>query len=292
MIDLRKASEEFVRFLLIERGDAPLTAQAYRSDLSEFVNFVEENELFDFGRTTLEGFVRSLSLKGLKTSTIVRKATCARGFLGFLHLRGVPCASLLGFRLPKKERKLPRVLTYDQVEALLSHPDVNTLKGREQRVVLECLYGSGLRVSELCALERKNIFLSPGYLKVLGKGGKERLVPMNDSEKEAIRDYLNCGLKTEEEKTKRFLLENKKSRPRSREWVNLCLKHIAEKALPGVRVTPHMLRHSFATHLLENGATLREIQVLLGHEKIETTQIYTHLDKNDIILKYREIIDK
>lgn len=289
---VQDACEAFLQYLITEKGDVNKTKEAYRYDLSEFLIGKEDMDAKDLKEKDLEDFVMKLSKEGLETSSIIRKATTIRVFYGFLNLEKISMVSLVGFRLPKPERKLPHVLTYEQVDKLLKQPDLDTFEGIRERCILEILYGSGLRVSEAVNLRIENINFSSNFIKVKGKGQKERVIPMGQIEKGFIIKYINAFKSQKGRRPYIYLFESKNKKQLSRSAVNKIVSQLSASAGIQQKVTPHTLRHSFATHLLENGAPLREVQELLGHSNIETTQIYTNLSQKKILDKYDKLLER
>lgn len=286
------AGEAFLQFLITEKGDLFQTKEAYRYDLCEFFEGKANADVEGLEEKDLEEYVKKLSKKGLETSSIIRKATTVRVFFGFLNLQNFCHISLLGFRLPKPERKLPHVLTYEEVDRLLAQPDLESFVGIRERCLLEILYGSGLRVSEAVNLRIENLNLNSNYIKVKGKGQKERVLPIGEVEKRCILKYIHAFKEKNGRRPEKYLFETKDKKTLNRSTINKIIDQLAKAAGIEKKVTPHTLRHSFATHLLENGAPLREVQELLGHTNVETTQIYTNLSQKKIIQTYDELMDK
>lgn len=240
----------------------------------------------------LECFISYLSKKGLKNTSIIRKATTVRGFYSYLNLNGYINVSLIGFRLPKAEKRLPDVLTYDEIEKIINAVDTSNIDGIRNRCIIECLYGSGLRVSEMTHLRIENVNLNSLFFRIFGKGKKERIVPIDKEERNWIIKYLDEFKKICGHRPKIYLFEKTDGSVLERQYVNNLLLNLKTKTGITKNITPHMLRHSFATHLLENGAPLREVQELLGHSNIKTTQIYTNLSSKTIVDKYDEIMEE
>lgn len=286
------AGEAFLQFLITEKGDLFQTKEAYRYDLCEFFEGKANADVEDLEEKDLEEYVKKLSKKGLETSSIIRKATTVRVFFGFLNLQNYCHISLLGFRLPKPERKLPHVLTYEEVDRLLAQPNLESFVGIRERCILEILYGSGLRVSEAVNLRIENLNLNSNYIKVKGKGQKERVLPIGEVEKRFILKYIHAFKDKNGRRPEKYLFETKDKKTLNRSTINKIIDQLGKAAGIEKKVTPHTLRHSFATHLLENGAPLREVQELLGHTNVETTQIYTNLSQKKIIQTYDELMDK
>jgi integrase/recombinase XerD len=279
--DPSTAIDAYLDHLRVERRLAALSVESYSRDLAALARYAEAQGLAveRMTRQDLEAFVRSLMAGGLSPRSTARAVACVRGFFRFLVLdRRLDASPADDVRAPRAWPALPKFLTVEDVDRLLAAPDVSTPKGIRDRAMVELLYATGLRVSELVGLRAPDLNLEAGYLSCSGKGGKERLVPMGDEAVSWVRRYLRDG---------RPALLNGRSSPRlfvnarggalSRVGFWKILKgHARQAALPA-DLSPHVLRHSFATHLLDRGADLRAIQMMLGHADLSTTQIYTHV---------------
>ncbi len=271
----------FMNNLAVERGLSVNTIAAYSSDLTHFQNYLRESGISfwrEVSRATISGYIQQLGPLFSPRSR-ARRLAALRTFFRFLEkgglIEGNP-ALLVDF--PKLGPQLPKALTAAQIQALLTQPDSATLLGQRDRAMFELLYACGLRVSELADLQLGQVALQPGYLTVRGKGEKERLVPMGELAAECLKTYLEDG--RPKLMKKGFIPQvfiNTRGESISRQGIWKIIKTRALKAGITINITPHMLRHSFATHLLENGADLRSLQVMLGHADIATTQIYTHV---------------
>lgn len=264
---------EYLEYLELEKGLANNTLEAYRRDLSEFAKNIENID--SVNRMTINGFVRTLREKKLAPTSVIRKIASIRGFFKWAYSSGIikqnPASTL---EQPKVPQRLPKVITIKEVEELL-HENLTPL----EHVVMELLYSCGLRVSELVNLKLSDIDLASKYVRCFGKGSKERIIPMGEVAKQIIKEYLperDLLIKKYNLKTKNlFILSNGRLINRQ-DVYNL----IHERGkLIHKNISPHTLRHSFATHLLENGADLRVVQELLGHSDVSTTQLYTHISK-------------
>ena len=264
---------EYLEYLELEKGLAQNTLDAYRRDLSEFAKNVDNID--SVNRMTINGFVRTLREKKLAPTSVIRKIASIRGFFKWAYSSGIikqnPASTL---EQPKVPQRLPKVITIKEVEELL-HENLTPL----EHVIMELLYSCGLRVSELVNLKLTDIDLASKYVRCFGKGSKERIIPMGEIAKQIIKEYLperDLLLKKYNLSTKRlFVLPNGRLINRQ-DVYNL----IHERGkLIHKNISPHTLRHSFATHLLENGADLRVVQELLGHSDVSTTQLYTHISK-------------
>ncbi len=285
--------EGFLNHLRIEKSASPLTIISYRTDLTQFLDFLAEcNELTReeipnqaLNHKSVREYLASLQDDGLSRSTMARKLASLRSFVKYLCrenvLAGNPIAAVA---TPRQEKKLPRFLYPVEVEVLLNAPDISRPVGKRDRAILETLYCSGVRVSELTGMDLADFDPDEDFTRVKGKGNKERLVPIGSRAREALQVYIKlarpCLLKNRQPNDALFLNQYG-SRLSPRSIRNLINKYV-EKAALNQKVSPHTLRHSFATHLLNAGADLRSVQELLGHVKLSTTQIYTHLTRDDI----------
>ena len=281
--------ENFLMYLRVERGLSPNTLAAYRNDLAKLSGFARKSarDLLSLSAGDLADFVRSLHKRSLDPKTIARTLVTVRAFYKFLiqdgHLKLDPSATL---EAPKSWDTLPKFLANDEVERLLASPDTATDEGLRDKAMLEVLYATGLRVSELVNLVPHDLNLDLGFIKVFGKGGKERAVPLGITAIEWTRKYLAIRSRIiGSGKSALFITEKGHALTRQAFW--RMIVSYGEKAGIG-HVTPHLLRHSFATHLLENGADLRSVQMMLGHSDISTTQIYTHITNERLREIYRK----
>jgi integrase/recombinase XerD len=276
--------EGFRDFLALESGHSANTVEAYLRDLQRLAEFAASKGVRDPGqvsRPLLRDFVYLLKDLGLSAATIRREVSAIRTYYGFLVGEGrVPNDPSDRLESPRRGRVLPDTLSVREVEALLAAPNLDEPLAWRDRALLELGYGSGLRVSELCGLGTTDLLLTENLVRVFGKGGKERVVPIGRTVIGAVSVYLH-QLRPELDRGKsggRVLL-NARGRPLSRVGAWGIVKRAAARAGIAKRVTPHTLRHSFATHLLEGGADLRAVQEMLGHADLSTTQIYTHVDR-------------
>ncbi|WP_221690141.1 site-specific tyrosine recombinase XerD [Gordonibacter massiliensis (ex Traore et al. 2017)] len=289
---VRALMGEYLSHLRVERGSSPLTVSAYATDLRDYAAFLEERgvqEVEDIDRATVVDFEASLVDRQYATSSVDRRVSVIKGFHRFLvregYARRNPTDTL---QLPKPPERLPDVLSAKQVDDMLS-----ACTGREplelrNRAILEVLYGCGLRVSECTGLDLGDCILDEGYLRIVGKGNKERIAPISGAALEAIGDYLEHArpelVKPYAKPTAAVFLNARGGRL-TRQSVHAIVAEVGH--LIGMdNLHPHMLRHSFATHMLEGGADLRVIQEILGHSDISTTQIYTHVNRTHIREEY------
>ena len=270
---------DFQTYLAVERGLSPQTVSAYLSDLRLLAAWAVEGGLApaDLDRDGLTRFLVCQQGEGKAARSIARLSSALRQFLGFMRMEGGTAAGAEAVvRPPRPPRILPRTLSEAQVEALLAAPDLDTPLGVRDRAWLELLYASGLRVSELAAIPALAVFLDEGFLKVMGKGRKERLVPFGESAEHWIRVWL--ALRPGFRPRTGALFVGRLGEVLTRQHLWRLIKNYATRAdLPREAVSPHVLRHAFATHLLDHGADLRAVQAMLGHADISTTQIYTHV---------------
>jgi integrase/recombinase XerD len=276
--------EQFADHLAFERGLGERTLQAYRRDLGQLLEFLDSRGIGrpgDVGHAVLREYVFHMKDRGLAPTSIRRAQSAIRTYFGFLLAEGIlevdPTERM---QAPRVDRRLPDVLSLQQVERLLDAPDPERPLFWRDKAILELLYATGMRVSELVDLPLQALDLDEGICLVFGKGSKERLVPVGGPARRALERYLGevrTRLDRGEGKGRVFL--NARGRPLTRVTVWKIVKDAAERAGVAGEVSPHTLRHSFATHLLEGGADLAAVQELLGHADISTTQIYTHVDR-------------
>lgn len=289
---ISEVKDQFYTFLIVERGDLDSTITTYEDDINQFELFVDNKDISELKREDIEDFMRFLSAEEMKSATIIRRITTIRGFYLFLAREGLIKESLIGLRLPKGEKKLPNVLSFEEVEDLLDAPDIENDSELRDKAMLETMYASGLRVSELLSLQLGNINFNEGYLKIKGKGSKERIVPIGEFALDFINRYVTLVRPKYAKNRTKYLFLNRDGAPISRQYFWRQIKKYALKANIDREISPHTLRHSFATHLLENGANLKEVQEMLGHTKIETTQIYTHVSTKRIISAYDKFMNR
>ncbi len=281
----------FLEYLAVEKGLARNTVQSYERDVRKLVAHLKPGRTPLHGVTedVLTGFVRKQSQGGLSARSLARLISALRSFFRFLVLSGLvkrdPSARLT---TPSTWLALPKFLTVEEVEALLKTPDATKARGVRDRAMLEVLYGAGLRVSELAMLKAAEVNLEDGFLVCRGKGGKERIVPLGRSACDAVKRWLAEARPLVDEDGREELFLSRRGRPFTRQGLWKLLRQHAVTAGLGAKISPHVLRHSFATHLLERGADLRSVQLMLGHSQITTTQIYTHVSRE----RLRRVYDK
>ncbi len=294
MTNLSEQVEDYLRYSQVERGLSNNTITAYRQDLTSFVCFLQKENLTSWPTQAvdIDAFLAEQRDQKKATSSISRLITSLRKFYQWLVRQNIQKLNpMLEIDSPKKRRTLPVALTVNEVNKLLEQPDTKKQLGLRDRALLETLYATGIRVSELINLKFTDLHEELKLVKVFGKGSKERLIPISevalswiDSYKEKVRDplILKIGKNTD------FIFLNSRGGSLTRQAVWQIIKHYCKMAGIQKNVTPHTLRHTFATHLLENGADLRVVQEILGHSDISTTQIYTNLSQKHILQVYEK----
>jgi len=299
MKKFKREIDLYIQFIKLEKGLSENSISSYKNDISRYLHFLVFNKkINDLGGVTLthiEDFLDFLiDSECLSTSSLARNISSIRGFHEFATVEGFSKANPAELiELPKKAAKLPEVLDVTEVDALLSSPDTEKTAGIRDKAILECLYGTGMRVSELTGLELDRLFFEIGFIRVIGKGNKERLVPVGEVAQDAIEHYVEHVRplyfkpnKADKAKNRVFLSQRGSALSRMSIW-NIVQK-AAKKAEIKKPVYPHIFRHSFATHLLEGGADLRAVQEMLGHASILTTEIYTHVDRSFLHQVHKE----
>jgi len=281
---MEKSVSDFLNHLSLERGLSSNTTDSYRIDLKRYINFLREEKvsfLEEIKEDHITKLIRQLSLLGLKATSIARNLAAIKSFHKFLVREGYAESDPAGaLESPKLWRKLPVVLDQHEMEKLLDQPmEENDLSIRD-KAMLEFLYATGVRISELIGVKRKNLLLEVGLVRVIGKGQKERVVPIGEKAIKSVEKYLSESRPhLANQNSQDVLFLNRRGGHFSRMGVWKILRKYVNKAGIKKKVSPHTIRHSFATHLLEGGADLRAVQEMLGHADISTTQIYTHLDR-------------
>ena len=291
-MDINDAKSLFMQYLIVEKGLSNSTISSYKEDLKSFFQFKKAKKVEELDYKDIDNYIIFLTDDDKAPKTIIRRATTIRSFFSFLQKENYMFHESSLIEMPKLNHSLPNVLTFEEVEALFSAPDMTKKEGIRDRAMLEVMYASGLRVSELLALKLSQYSSSLNCLKIYGKGNKERMVPIGDYALEYLTKYLrevrdfNIGKKTD------YVFLNKAGKPITRQYFWQQIKKYGEIAQIKKSISPHTLRHSFATHLLENGADLRMVQESLGHSKISTTQIYTHVSTKRILSIYDKVMNK
>ncbi len=281
---IEEAIEGYASFLRLEKGLSENSIVAYTSDMDKLWQFANQElnkqTVETLSQQDLEAFIVSLESNGLNKRSQARTLSGVKGFFRYLMLEDVlvndPTELLLA---PKVGRKLPIVLSTEEIDAIISAIDLSKPEGQRNKAILETLYSCGLRVSELVGLSLSNLHFSEGFIKVVGKGNKERLVPISPrAVKEIEYYYIDRNKLTPDSASKDIVFLNRRGKKLSRVMIFTITKLLAKQAGIKKTISPHTFRHSFATHLVEGGADLRAVQEMLGHESILTTEIYTHLD--------------
>ena len=292
MQEVQDSLHEYLDYLSVERGLAQNTLESYGRDLRQYLKYLKEKKNLNLPETTqatVIGYLLQLQAKGKATATLSRSLAAIKSYYHYMAKEEhIPRDPTVNLDAPKQEKKLPRVLAVKEVEKLLEQPDLKNPVGIRDRAMLEVLYATGLRVSELVSLKVNDINLEAGYIRCFGKGSKERIIPMGSVATKYVRlyhEYARKFLAASLHEHTLFLNHHGKGLTRQGFWK--IIKKYAENLGLNIDITPHTLRHSFATHLLENGADLRSVQEMLGHADISTTQIYTHLTKD----KIKEVYD-
>ncbi|UOY93872.1 site-specific tyrosine recombinase XerD [Ectobacillus sp. JY-23] len=281
---MKDALQDFIHYMIVEKGLAQNTIVAYERDLKGYIQYVQKVEQIvswqEVQRSHIVAFLHHLKMQSKSSKTLARHIASIRSFHQFMLREHIaehdPSVHI---ETPQAERKLPKVLSVVEVEGLLQAPD-HTPFGIRDKAMLELLYATGLRVSELINLDLADVHITMGFVRCVGKGNKERIIPLGRLATEAISTYIERGRTSLLGRhTTNALFLNHQGNRLTRQGFWKILKKLAQKANIQKDLTPHTLRHSFATHLLENGADLRAVQEMLGHADISTTQIYTHVSK-------------
>ena len=293
-MDWENLKKDFKRFLLLERGLSQNSIDAYQNDIVKLQHYCELKEipLQDIKTRNIQDFLVWINEFAISAFSQARILSGIKTFFHFLQIEyqwdNNP-AELI--ESPRLSRKIPTVLSIQEIDALISAIDLSAAEGMRNKAILEILYGCGLRVSELCELKISNLFLDVEFIKVEGKGNKERLIPIGEQAIKFLKIYLEEIMVNQTIKPgmEDYVFLNRRGNPLSRVMIFIIIKDLAEKIRLKKDVSPHTFRHSFASHLVEGGADLRAVQDMLGHESISTTEIYTHIDKDylqSIITQY------
>lgn len=285
---IEDAFENFLQHCKFEKTLTNITIENYKEDFSIFLRYYpNKKEVSDLTKDDLNDFSYDQALNGLSPTTIARRISTIKNFYSFLEgeniVKGIISDEII---IPKKEHHLPQVLNEEEVNALLKAPDLSTEKGIKEYAILDILYSCGLRVSEAVNLQINQINEQEGIINILGKGKKERIVPIRKEALKALKRYISEVRNKHLVIDKKIVFLDKKGKKMSRQAIYNIVKENAKKAEIKKEIHPHTLRHSFATHLLDNGADLRVVQELLGHTKIGTTQIYTHVTAKTLVKSY------
>jgi len=283
------AIEDFLQHLKLERGLSEKSIGAYRTDLKEFARFAKGIDPRQVSPTDITRFFGALVSRGRKPATLARKLSTIKHFFKYLmeaaHIQANPAQA---YRAPKIARYHPDYLTVAEIEAIIKAADESGPRADRDRAIIELLYGCGLRISELAELKISQIEFEAGFVKVFGKGDKQRLVPLGEFAQKALDKCLETSDQTRRGLNSPLVFPNRLGKAFSRVGLWKIVRKLVLRAGISKKVTPHTFRHSFATHLLEGGADLRTVQEMLGHADISTTEIYTRIDREYIIAEHRK----
>lgn len=280
-MDCKRILKDYTYYMKLERGMSPNTVASYSSDIGKFLSSFEEKSIAEISSDDITEYLASVNKKGISGRSQARLISALKSFFKWSVLEGErkdnPCDKIDS---PKLGRYLPSVLSIEEVEAILDSVDLKSPTGPRDRAILEVLYGCGLRVSEAAGLLISKVWLEEGFVSIVGKGDKERLVPLGEVAADCIKNYLEGGTRAipASPEYEDYLFLSKLGKPLSRVSIFNLVKNQAMAAGIQKEISPHTFRHSFATHLIENGADLRIVQEMLGHESILTTEIYTHVE--------------
>lgn len=295
MIPLENLADEFLTYLQVNQNYSRHTLESYSLDLQQFFEFLRERQLMEIeavNHLEIRRFLARLKAEERSRATVARKLSCLRSFFKYLARQGYLTHNpLLTVATPKREKKLPQFFYPEEVSQLLTLPNRETPLGMRDAAILELFYASGLRLNEMVTLTLADLDLRRGYVRVFGKGAKERLVPVGGAARRSLNQYLSKGrpilLGDNPAVVKNVFLNYRGTRLSGRSIQRIFAKYLQQLAL-NRKMSPHSLRHTFATHLLENGADLRVVQELLGHVDLSSTQVYTHLTKERIRAVYQK----
>tara|TARA_B100002052_G_scaffold95727_1_gene88390 strand:- start:348 stop:1247 length:900 start_codon:yes stop_codon:yes gene_type:complete len=287
---------EFKNYLKLERSLSDNSVSAYLNDINKLVSFIKRKNLgeikySDVNSILINDFIEEIYNSGISTYSQARTISGLKSFFSYLLLEEkieIDPTELI--ESPKLSKKLPETLNIEEIEKILNSIELNSFEGLRNRAIIETLYSCGLRVSELTNITFQNLFLDIGFIKVIGKSSKERLVPIGTSAIKYIKKYNDEYRKliNVKEGNEGYLFLNRRGSKISRNMIFIIIKNISKKIFLNKKISPHTFRHSFATHMIEGGADLRAVQEMLGHESITTTEIYTHLNKEYL----REVVNK
>lgn len=287
-MEINESFDAFIQYLRVERGVSEITVKNYREDFKIFLlSFPNVRATDDLNVDMLPEFVRRQDELARSSSTILRRYSLLRNYFSFLNEENILHEEMPDVDKPKSSKRLPFVMSNEEVDELLEAPDISKDNGMRDRAMLELMYATGLRVSELLSLRFRNVNMQNGLITVYGKGNKQRSVPVSSFALEFLRKYIDGPRKrVKGSKDTDIIFLNRDGKALSRTYFFMQVKRYAEEKGIDSSVSPHTLRHCFATHLLENGASLRAVQEMLGHSNIATTQIYTEVSTKRIMSAY------
>ena len=287
-MEINESFDAFIQYLRVERGVSEITVKNYREDFKIFLlSFPDVKTTDDLNVDMLPEFVRRQDELARSSSTILRRYSLLRNYFFFLNEENILHEEMPNVDKPKSSKRLPFVMSNEEVDELLEAPDISKDNGMRDRAMLELMYATGLRVSELLSLRFRNVNMQNGLITVYGKGNKQRSVPVSSFALEFLRKYIDGPRKrVKGSKDTDIIFLNRDGKALSRTYFFMQIKRYAEEKGIDSSVSPHTLRHCFATHLLENGASLRAVQEMLGHSNIATTQIYTEVSTKRIMSAY------
>ena len=290
---MRELIDVFLNYLSVERGLSRNTITSYRRDLETFLDYLKRQQINSLDKTDREqitSFLLELKQGGLSANSIARKLAAIKTFYRFLVREKIIRQDPTGvLESPKLWKKIPETLSVEEVEALIAQPDVRKRGGLRDRAILESLYATGMRVSELSQLAIDNVNLGVGFVRCLGKGNKERIIPLGRKAADCLKKYIERERPHFAKKhSTNILFLTRLNKGISRQSIWKMIRKYARQARIKKEIRPHILRHSFATHLLEGGADLRSVQAMLGHSDISTTQVYTHINKDRLKAIHRK----
>lgn len=284
---LNEEISSFRYYLQREKGSSPNTIQAYITDVIDYCNHLVKYykilDVADIEKRHFQNYLAYIKKNDIKSATLARKISAIKSFHHYLAKEIDECNDIsLKIKTPKVEKKLPVVLSIDEVNTIIDSIDIDTPIGLRNKAMMELLYGSDLRISELLEVKTKDLHMTEGFINIIGKGNKERIIPLSGSSINIIRKYIIEARPHFKKKPGDLLFTNYEGNPMSRQGAFKLIKKITLDAGITKNISPHSFRHSFATHLLESGMDLRMVQEILGHEDISTTQIYTHIEQSKI----------
>ncbi len=282
---MKELVDTFLSYLSVERGLSRNTIISYKEDLEHYIEFLTALHIDTFSKTTKNeviDFMLNQKERGISPNSVARRLAAIKVFYRFMvreRILKTDPTSLIDS--PKLWKKIPETLSLNEVDALLSQPNIKNPQGIRDKAILETFYATGMRVSEVVNLKSANVNLEVGFLRCIGKGNKERIIPLGKKAISSLKRYLDAARKHMlKQKESEFIFLNRSGKKISRQSLWKIIKRYAKEARIKKPIRPHILRHSFATHLLERGADLRSVQEMLGHANISTTQIYTHISKD------------